>query len=278
MEVRESPDCSTPFLDTVEGEISFFRSIMRARPIGLHRHFHVLSMRTAIHQDTGQYVTIDDIWEKIRSCYNIEALENLDAEGFESPGSAHSTPSTVDSPSPSDNLSLHPYFRKEFALPYDEALDSIISSRRVRDSSSSTSTSSSSPSPPPPPPPPTTKGRRGRRRGRGGAGAGPGGGGGGGAARPSAGTGHVTAESDSSALTLESGDESVAPTPKGSVNTDSDGGTDYGDEEEVEVAASPAPSAKPGRGRGRGGRGRGTRGRGRGADSTRGVKKRKRGA
>ena len=77
MELRESPDPATPFLDTVEGEISFFRSIMRARPIGLHRHFHVLSMRTAIHQDTGRYVSIDDIWEKLRSCYNVDALESL---------------------------------------------------------------------------------------------------------------------------------------------------------------------------------------------------------
>ena len=247
-----------PFLDTVEGEIAFFRSIMRARPIGLHRHFHVLSIRTVIHQDTGQYVSIDDVWEKLRSCYNIEALENLvrfqklnwkkkvvlpnidfcrphfisfcpliqDAEGFESPGSAHSTPSTIDSPSPSDNLSLHPFFRKEFALPYDEALDSIISSRRMRDSSSP---SSASPSPPPPP----TKGRRGvGRRGRGGGGATA-------AARP---TSHVTAESDSSALTMESGDESVivAPTPKGSVKTGTDAGTDYGEDEEVEVTASPS--------------------------------------
>ncbi|KAH9997986.1 hypothetical protein BJV77DRAFT_1058893 [Russula vinacea] len=220
------PDPSMPFLDTVEGEIAFFRSIMRARPIGLHH--------------TGRYVSIDDLWEKLRSCYNIEALENLDAEGFESPGSAHSTPSTVDSPSPSDNLSLHPYFRKEFALPYDEALDSLISSRRVR--------------------------RRGARRGRGAVAP----------ARPPA--SHVTAESDSSALTLESGDESVAPTPKGSANTGTDGGTDYGEDEDVEVAASPAPpSAKPVRGRGRGWRGRGARARGRGADSTRGVKKRKRG-
>jgi MRG-binding protein len=154
-----------------------------------------------------------------------------DAEGFESPGSAHSTPSTIDSPSPSDNLSLHPFFRKEFVLPYDEALDSIISSRRMRDSSSP---SSASPSPPPPPP---TKGRRGvGRRGRGG-----GGGGGGTAARP---TSHVTAESDSSALTMESGDESVvvAPTPKGSVNTGTDAGTDYGEDEEVEVTASPSTS------------------------------------
>jgi MRG-binding protein len=77
MELRESPDPSLPFLDTVEGEIAFFRSIMRARPIGLHRHFHALSIRTVIHQDTGQYVSIDDVWEKLRSCYNIEALENL---------------------------------------------------------------------------------------------------------------------------------------------------------------------------------------------------------
>jgi len=259
MEIRDSPDPSIPFLDTVEGEIAFFRSIMRARPIGLHRHFHVLSMRTVIHQDTGRYVTIDDIWEKLRGCYNIEALENLDAEGFESPSSSHSTPSAIDSPSPSDNLSLHPYFRKEFALPYDDALDSIISSRRVRDSDSTTS---SSPSPPPPPPPSK---RRGGRRGRGG----------GAAVRP---TSHVTAESDSSALTLESGDESVAPTPKGSVNTGTDAGTDYGEDEEVEVAASPAPpSAKPVRGRGRGGRGRGSRGRARGTESARGIRKRKRG-
>ncbi|KAN0123315.1 Chromatin modification-related protein EAF7 domain containing protein [Russula decolorans] len=272
MELRESPDPSLPFLDTVEGEIAFFRSIMRARPIGLHRHFHVLSIRTVIHQDTGRYVSIDDVWEKLRSCYNIEALENLDAEGFESPSSAHSTPSTIDSPSPSDNLSLHPFFRKEFVLPYDEALDSIISSRRVQESSSP---SSSSPSPPPPRPP--TKGRRGGgRRGRGGGGGG--GGGGTAAARP---TSHVTAESDSSALTMESGDESVAvaPTPKGSVNTGTDAGTDYGEDEDVEVTASPAPpSAKTARGgRGRGARGRGARARGRGVDSTRGVKKRKRG-
>ncbi|KAI0300377.1 hypothetical protein BC826DRAFT_1090373 [Russula brevipes] len=249
MELRESPDPSVPFLDTVEGEIAFFRSIMRARPIGLHRHFHVLSIRTVIHQDTGQYVTTDDIWEKVRSCYNIEALESLDAEAFESPGSAHSTPSAIDSPSPSDNLSLHPYFRKEFTLPYDEALDTIISSRRVRESASSTSSSPS----PPPPPPPSTKGRRGGRRGRG-----------------------TRGPQVTSALTLESGDESVAPTPKGSANTGTDAGTDYG---RTRTHLSAPPSVKTGRGRGRGGRGRGSRGRGRGADSTRGgVKKRKRGA
>jgi MRG-binding protein len=38
---------------------------------------------------------------------------------------------------------------------------------------------------------------------------------------------------------MESGDESLAPTPKGSANTGTDGGTDYGEDEDVEVAASP---------------------------------------
>jgi hypothetical protein len=40
---------------------------------------------------------------------------------------------------------------------------------------------------------------------------------------------------------MESGDESVAvaPTPKGSVNTGTDAGTDYGEDEDVEVTASP---------------------------------------
>jgi MRG-binding protein len=65
------------FLFTVEGEISFFRSIMRARPVGMHRHFHVLSMRNSILQDTGHEVPIDDIWEKLRSCYELDALEVL---------------------------------------------------------------------------------------------------------------------------------------------------------------------------------------------------------
>jgi Chromatin modification-related protein EAF7 len=77
MSSDDNSDDSVPFLDTVEGEISFFRSLMRARPVGLHRHFHVLSMRNAIHGDTGQLVSIDDIWAKLRTCYNVDAIENL---------------------------------------------------------------------------------------------------------------------------------------------------------------------------------------------------------
>jgi hypothetical protein len=70
----ESPD---EFLETVEGEITFFRSVMKARPVGLHKHFHVLAIRNAIHNDTGRVIPVDSIWEKLRTCYDLDALETV---------------------------------------------------------------------------------------------------------------------------------------------------------------------------------------------------------
>lgn len=72
-----NPSSSTGWLDTVEGEIAFFRSLMRARPVGIHRHFHVLTMRNTILRDTGQVVSIDDLWSKLRSCYDLDILESI---------------------------------------------------------------------------------------------------------------------------------------------------------------------------------------------------------
>ena len=64
-------------LDTVDGEIYFFKSLMRARPVGVHRHFHVITMQAAIEKALKQSVPIDDIWAKLESCYNLDALEAL---------------------------------------------------------------------------------------------------------------------------------------------------------------------------------------------------------
>lgn len=65
------------FLDSVEGEIALFRSIMRARPVGIHRYFHILTIRNAILRDTGQDVTIGEIWDKLKSCYDLDILESI---------------------------------------------------------------------------------------------------------------------------------------------------------------------------------------------------------
>ncbi|KAJ3498942.1 hypothetical protein NLJ89_g10155 [Agrocybe chaxingu] len=65
------------FLDSVEGEISFFRSIMRARPVGMHRYFHILTIRNAILKDTGHTVHVETLWEKLRKCYDLDALDAI---------------------------------------------------------------------------------------------------------------------------------------------------------------------------------------------------------
>jgi len=38
------------FLGSAEGEVSLFRSIMRTRPVGIHRHVHILAMHNSIRQ------------------------------------------------------------------------------------------------------------------------------------------------------------------------------------------------------------------------------------
>ena len=64
-------------LDSVEGEIFFFRALMRARPVGIHRHFHVLAMQRAIELGTGREVEVESIWRKLESCFNLDALETF---------------------------------------------------------------------------------------------------------------------------------------------------------------------------------------------------------
>jgi MRG-binding protein len=69
------PNDDDEFLDTVEGEIAFFRSLMRARPVGTHRHFRIMAMRNAILSDTGKKISIEAMWQKLRGYYNLDALE-----------------------------------------------------------------------------------------------------------------------------------------------------------------------------------------------------------
>lgn len=232
--LRETPmgmsdDSEIPFIDTVEGEISFYRSVMRARPVGIHNHFHVLTIRNAILKDTGQTVSAEEIWKKLRGLYDLDALEGLvrshdflsafesgmtgrqsqEPDGYESVDSDGSTPPVVRSPSPSENLSNHPHFHSEYSLPADEAFESIITPRRVR----MTASPPSSPHVPSP-----TRRSRGTRTKRG---------------RSKANmAGLVGGDSDSSALTQESGDEVEAPNPRESEAPATDGGTDAQEEED----------------------------------------------
>jgi MRG-binding protein len=69
-----SPNGSS-FLDTLVGESAFFRAICDARPVGVHREFHMMTVAVHVKEMTGRHVTIDELWDKFRRCYDIETLE-----------------------------------------------------------------------------------------------------------------------------------------------------------------------------------------------------------
>lgn len=133
-----------------------------------------------------------------------EIHENTDNKG--------SPPMPISSPSPSDNLAMHPYFRSEYTLPIDETLETLISRRRMR---ASASLPSSSPAPSPIHHEKSASTSRRTRKGK---------------SKLHKTAGLVAGDSDSSALTQESGDESVPPTPA----TGTDGATEYAEDEQEE--------------------------------------------
>jgi MRG-binding protein len=128
-------------------------------------------------------------------------------EGYD-PSGDPSSPHQVDSPLPTDNLASHPFFRYEFNLPADDYLETEISRRRMRNSPSL-------PSSPVATPPPKRSKIGGVTKGKG---------------KKASLAGLVGGDSDSSALTQESGEEddaSVAPTVTGT-----DVGTEDPEDEE----------------------------------------------
>jgi len=50
---------------------------MRARPVGLHHHFHILDIQNAIQKDTGRLLHVESIWQKLQSCYDLDALDAI---------------------------------------------------------------------------------------------------------------------------------------------------------------------------------------------------------
>ncbi|GJE98529.1 chromatin modification-related protein EAF7-domain-containing protein [Phanerochaete sordida] len=225
---------------------------MRARPVGMHRQFHVLAIRNYIHRATDRWVPPEELWRKLKECYDLDNLEALELDGFEVPGEKRPTPAVFAYPptDPADNLQTHPYFRAEYALPDDPTIDAEISRRRMR---ASVSVDSGSPAPSPVHEKPAPSGRVSKRKKN--------------QAQVKNMAGLVAGDSDSSALTQESGDESAAPTP----TTNPDAGTEYADGE-AEREQSPEAPKRKGKGRRNS-----TATRGKPGTSTRGGKKRKRG-
>ncbi|KAG8735461.1 hypothetical protein FRC10_010474 [Ceratobasidium sp. 414] len=120
------PQAQGGFLDTLEGEIALFRSIERARPVGMHKHFHMLTLRRSIRSESGVWVDVAAVWAKLATMYHLDALDDMDDQQFDSTtGRIILYPNTTDP----GVLYNHPYFR-EFALPYPQFND-LMTGRRA---------------------------------------------------------------------------------------------------------------------------------------------------
>lgn len=126
MSDEQEPQASDGFLDTLQGEIALFRSIERARPVGMHKHFHMLTLRRSIHSETGVWVDVSAIWAKLATLYHLEVLDDMDEQQFD-PTSGRIILFPVD-PDPAV-LYSHPFFR-EFALPYSQ-FSELMATRRA---------------------------------------------------------------------------------------------------------------------------------------------------
>ncbi|CEL56931.1 hypothetical protein RSOLAG1IB_08209 [Rhizoctonia solani AG-1 IB] len=120
------PRAPDGFLDTLEGEIALFRSIERARPVGMHKHFHMLTLRRSIRNESGFWVNVAALWAKLATLYHLEALDDMDEQQFHPvTGRLIMYPTTWDA----DELYSYPAFT-EFALPYSQ-FDDLMHSRRA---------------------------------------------------------------------------------------------------------------------------------------------------
>ncbi|CAG8569231.1 6841_t:CDS:10 [Diversispora eburnea] len=64
----------------VKMEIEFFRSVMKHRPVGIHRHFHMVNVYRDFNANSKVKCTIPELWERFGSYFNLAKLEELDRE------------------------------------------------------------------------------------------------------------------------------------------------------------------------------------------------------
>ena len=59
-------------------DIALLRAVCMCRPIGEHRHFHMLSILHALDAaDKRVPLTPEDVWNKLHEYYNLEGLNEM---------------------------------------------------------------------------------------------------------------------------------------------------------------------------------------------------------
>jgi len=141
------PDVNDPW--TPEQETSLFKALIRYKPTGIHKHFHMLCISSFLRShghcvasdksqsQVVQHTRIPSIWTKLSSLYDLEALDEREDAYADASPEEESSPSNDGSGENSNTLNSSsggrqkpPPFTKEFALPtvFPERPPSISSS------------------------------------------------------------------------------------------------------------------------------------------------------
>lgn len=63
-------------LDTPEGETALLRAIINARPVGMAKHWAMVSILLYLEQILGEgRVTGEEVWNKLRTLYDLDLLD-----------------------------------------------------------------------------------------------------------------------------------------------------------------------------------------------------------
>ncbi|ORY95734.1 chromatin modification-related protein EAF7-domain-containing protein [Syncephalastrum racemosum] len=120
-------------------ELAFLSVVARCKPVGIHKHFRMLSIQRQFTQKCGRPFSVKEIREKLGDYYSLDALEELEEEDEEEEEEERAEQEKIQG-------------LPEFTLPLDE-YEQLISEHRQDDGASTAS------SPPASTPPPSKRAR-----------------------------------------------------------------------------------------------------------------------
>ncbi|CAO3660035.1 unnamed protein product [Umbelopsis ramanniana] len=62
----------------VQKELALLNAIPKCKPVGMHKHFRIISIQRQYNQDSPTPLTIEEIWRELEHLYGIEALNELE--------------------------------------------------------------------------------------------------------------------------------------------------------------------------------------------------------